>query len=391
MRVALRRRTETLPGITGVARLDRRTPRLVGRLNPGDIAVIDHVDLDRVTAESLAATKVKLVVNAQPSISGRYPNLGPELLLASGIELLDNVGAEIFAAVREGTVLRVDGETVYVGEDPIATGTRQTLVSVAELMVEAKAGLSTQLQAFAANTVEYMQRERALLLDGVGVPEIRTKLTGRHALVVVRGYDYAADLKRLKHYIREYKPVLIGVEGGADVLREAGLRPDLIVGDVDGLSDEVLTSGAEVVVRASPDGQAPGLARAQDLGIDALVFPSLGTSEDLALLLADERGSSLIVTVGTHASLMEFLDKGRGGMASNFLTRLRVAGKLVDARAVSQIHRSRISAAALLLLVLAAFVALGAAVAVSDVGRTYLDLMVDKWDRFTEWLQGLFT
>jgi uncharacterized membrane-anchored protein len=391
MKLALRRRPDTLPGVTGVARLDRRTSRLVGRLNPGDIAVIDHVDLDRVTAESLVAARVRMVINAQPSISGRYPNLGPELLITNGIELLDNVGNEVFAAVREGSMLRVDGDTIYLGEDEVATGTRQDAETVAAQMAEAKEGLSTQLEAFAANTVEYMKRERELVIDGIGVPEVKTKFAGRHALVVVRGFDYKADLKRLKHYIREYRPVLIGVEGGAEALRDAGYKPDLIVGDVEALPDELLLGGAEVVVRATPDGIAPGLARAQDLGIDAVVFPSLGTSEDLALLLADERGAELIVAVGTHTNLIEFLDKGRGGMASNFLTRLRVGAKLVDAKGVSAVYRSRISAGALLLLVLAAFLALGAALAVSDAGRTYLDLMVDKWDRFIEWAQGLFS
>ncbi|MBV9594421.1 MAG: hypothetical protein JO147_11590 [Actinobacteria bacterium] len=392
MKLATLRRSRTdLPGVAGVARLDRRTKRLVGRLNEGDIAIIDHVDLDRVAAESLVAAKVSAVINAQPSISGRYPNLGPELLITNGIVLLDNVGSEVFAAVREGTRVRIEGDAVFVGDHPVAKGTVQDAESVAELMAEAKSGLSTQLEAFAANTMEYMKRERALLLDGVGVPEVRTRFDGRHVLVVVRGYDYKADLAALRPYIREYRPVLVGVDGGADALREAGYKPDVIVGDMDSVSDEVLRSGAEVVVHAYPDGRAPGLARVQDLGIEAVTFPAMGTSEDIAMLLADERGAALIVAVGTHATLVEFLDKGRGGMASTFLTRLRLGGKLVDAKGVSRLYRSRISGAALLLLVLAAFVAIGAALAVSEAGRTYLDLLGDKWDRFVDWLEHLFS
>jgi uncharacterized membrane-anchored protein len=377
--------------VSGVARLDRRTKRLVGRLNPGDIAIIDHVDLDRVAAESLVAAKVGAVVNAQPSISGRYPNLGPDLLVASGVPLLDNVGNEIFAAVKEGMRVRLDGDTLYIGEQFVAKGTAQDSESIATQMGEAKSGLSTQLEAFASNTMEYMKRERALLLDGVGVPDVRTKIEGRHALVVVRGYDYKQDLAALRHYIHEYKPVLIGVDGGADALREAGYKPHMIVGDMDSVSDDVLRSGAEVVVHAYPDGRAPGLARVQDLGIDAVTFPAMGTSEDIAMLLADEKGAALIVAVGTHATLVEFLDKGRGGMASTFLTRLRLGGKLVDAKGVSRLYRSRISSAALLLLVLAAFIAIGAALAVSEAGRTYLDLFGDKWDRFVAWLGDLFS
>lgn len=387
----LRRRVDALPGVSGVARLDRRTTRLVGRLNPGDVAIIDHVDLDRVAAAALVAANVAAVINAQPSISGRYPNLGPDLIVASGIPLIDNVGSEVFAAVKEGTKVRIEGDTVYVGETPVAQGSPQTVETIALQMAEAKSGLSAQLEAFAVNTSEFMSRERQLLLDSVGVPDIRTDFQGRHAVVVVRGFDHAADLKALKHYIREYKPVLVGVDGGADALLEAGHKPDLIVGDMDAVSDAALASGAEVVVHAYPDGRAPGLARVQDLGIEAITFPTSGTSEDIAMLLADDKGAALIVAVGTHATLTEFLDKGRAGMASTFLTRLRVGGKLVDAKGVLRLYRNRISAAALVLLVLAALIAIVAALAVSEAGRTYLRNFDHSWGDFTSWVQDLFS
>ncbi|MDT4935687.1 MAG: hypothetical protein QOK11_3579 [Pseudonocardiales bacterium] len=387
----LRRRVDAPPGVSGVARLDRRTNRLVGRLNPGDIAIIDHVDLDRVAAEALIAARVSAVINAQPSISGRYPNLGPDRIVAVGIPLLDNVGAEIFAAVKEGTKIRIDGDTVLVGEAAVAKGTPQDVDSVAALMFEAKAGLSAQLEAFAVNTSEYMGRERQLLLDGVGVPDVRTAFAGKHVLVVVRGYDHDRDLKALKHYIREYKPVLIGVDGGADALLEAGHKPHMIVGDMDAVSDAALATGAEVVVHAYPDGRAPGLARVQDLGIDAITFPTSGTSEDVAMLLADEKGAELIVAVGTHATLAEFLDKGRAGMASSFLTRLRVGGKLVDAKGVLRLYRNRISSGALLLLVIAAMIAIVAALAVSEAGRSYLHHFDHSWNNVVSWVQDLFS
>lgn len=392
MKLATSRRGRSssgLPGVAGVARLDRRTKKLSARLRPGDVAIIDHVDLDRVSADALVAARVGAVVNAAPSISGRYPNLGPEILVAAGIPLLDDVGSEVFAAVKEGTRVRVDGTTVYVGEQAVATGTPQDMDSVAASMVDAKAGLSSQLEAFAANTMEYMKRERALLLDGVGVPDITTRLEGRHVLVVVRGYDYKEDLAALRSYIREYRPILLGVDGGAAALREAGYKPDLIVGDMDSVTDDLLRCGAEVVVHAYPDGRAPGLERVQDLGVEAVTFPAAGTSEDVALLLADEKGAELIVTVGTHWTISEFLDKGRVGMASTFLTQLRVGGKLIDAKGVSRLYRSRISGLALLALVLAALVAIGAALAASDAGRTYLDLVADKWDSFVFWVEGL--
>jgi len=387
----LRRRADALPGASGVARLDRRTTRLAGRLNPGDIAVIDQVDLDRVTAELLVAARPAAIVNAQPSISGRYPNLGPQLIVSHGIPLLDNVGGEVFAGVKEGTKIRVDGDTVYLGEQAIVTGTAQDIETVEQLMLEARAGLAAQLEAFAVNTADFMTRELNLLLDGVGIPEVRTKFAGRHVLVVVRGHDHERDLKRLKHYVREYRPVLVGVDGGADALLDAGLKPHVIVGDMDAVSDAALATGAEVIVHAYPDGRAPGLARVQDLGIEAVTFPTSGTSEDAAMLLADANGAELVVAVGSHATLTEFLDRGRAGMASTFLTRLRLGAKVVDASTVTRLYRNRISGAALLLLVIAALVAIVAALAISDAGRTYLHSMQHDWTTAVDWIQDKFS
>ncbi|MCZ2861014.1 putative cytokinetic ring protein SteA [Blastococcus sp. VKM Ac-2987] len=386
------RAQESGPGVAGPVRLDRRTKNLTKRLRPGDIAVIDHVDIDRVSADALVGCKVAAVVNAAPSISGRYPNLGPEILINAGIPLLDDVGKEVFAKVKEGATVRLDGNEL-VAEDGtvVAAGAAHDSETVAAAMADAKAGLSVQLEAFAANTMEYMKRERALLLDGVGVPDVTTSIEGRHVLVVVRGYDYKEDLHALRSYIRDYRPVLIGVDGGADALVEAGYSPDMIIGDMDSVSDDVLRSGAEVVVHAYADGRAPGLARVQDLGVEAITFPAAATSEDIAMLLADEKGATLIVAVGTHATLVEFLDKGRGGMASTFLTRLRLGGKLVDAKGVSRLYRSRISTTALVVLVLAALFAIGSALALSAAGRVYLDLLLDQWNSFMFWLENLFS
>jgi uncharacterized membrane-anchored protein len=374
-----------------VVRLDRRTKDLTKRLNSGEIAVIDHTDIDRVAADALVARGVSAVVNASQSISGRYPNLGPGILARAGIPILDNVGADVFGKVKEGTRVRVDGECLYVGDRLVAEGRHLDSEAIAVAMEEAKAGLSSQLEAFAANTMEYMKRERALLLDGVGVPDIKTDMDGQHVLIVVRGYDYKEDLAQLRSYIRDYRPVLIGVDGGADALREAGYKPAIIVGDMDSVSDDTLRCGAEVIVHAYADGRAPGLPRVQDLGVDAITFPATGTSEDIAMLLADAKGATLIVAVGTHATLVEFLDKGRGGMASTFLTRLRIGAKLVDAKGVSRLYKSRISSSALVFLILAAFVAIGAVLAVSTAGRTYLDLFADQVGDLLGWVKGLFS
>ncbi|GGK07827.1 thiamin pyrophosphokinase [Pilimelia anulata] len=376
--------------IAGTARLDRRTKRLVGRLRPGDIAVIDHVDLDRVAADSLVAVGVAAVLNARPAISGRYPNLGPQVLVEAGIPLIDDLGEAIFQQLREGDTVRISDNTVFAGEEPVAHGTRHDAGTVGKAMADAREGLSVQLEAFAANTMEYLKQERDLLLDGVGMPDVRTRFAGRHCLIVVRGYDYQADLDVLRPYVREFKPVLVGVDGGADALVEAGYTPDMIIGDMDSVSDEVLRCGAEIVVHAYPDGRAPGMARMEQLNVPAITFPAAATSEDLAMLLADGKGASLIVAVGTHATLVEFLDKGRGGMASTFLTRLKVGGKLVDAKGVSRLYRSSISGSSLLLLVLSAIAAMAAAVAVSTVGKAYLAVVAEWWDNLLFQLRQLF-
>ncbi|MEU4692213.1 putative cytokinetic ring protein SteA [Actinoplanes sp. NPDC023714] len=387
----LRRTRATEPGpVSGLVRLDRRTKRLTGRLRPGEIAVIDHVDLDRVAADSLVASGVTAVLNAKPSISGRYPNLGPEVLIQGGVVLVDGLGEDVFKGLREGQTVSIDGGTVLLNGEPVASGERQDAESVAKAMADAREGLSVQLEAFAANTLDYMKQERELLLDGVGVPDVRTRIAGRHVLIVVRGYDYKEDLDVLRPYIREYKPVLIGVDGGADALVENGYTPDMIIGDMDSVTDDVLRCGAEVIVHAYPDGRAPGLERVSNLGVDAITFPAAATSEDLAMLLADEKGASLIVAVGTHANLVEFLDKGRGGMASTFLTRLKVGGKLVDAKGVSRLYRQNISGSALLLLVLSALAAMASAVAVSTVGKAYLTVVSEWWDNFVFQLGNLF-
>lgn len=392
MRLALRRRTDTaLPGVIGVARVDRRAEALLPRLRRGDIAVLDQVDLDRATADALVAAEVAGVVNASPCISGRYPTLGPEILVNAGVPVLDAAGTDVFRQVKDGTRVRLHEQLLYPAEseDPLAEGRLQTVDTVAVQLMEAKEGLSTQLEAFAAATMEYMKQERTLLLDGVGVPAVQTPMTGRHVLVVARGYDYRDDLVGLRHYIREFRPVLIGIDGGAEALVEAGYHPDLIVGDLHAVSDEILRGGAEVVVRADQDGRAAALERVQDIGVDVIAFPTSGTSEDVALLLADAHGAEVVVTVGTHATLLEFLDRDRAGTASTFLVRLKLGGKLVDAKAASRLHRSRISAGALLLLVFVTLVAVGVIFALAADGRAWTAMIAGWWDQLYAWAKGL--
>ncbi len=386
----LTRPHDVLPGVTGVARIDRNTARLLRRVGPGDIAVLDEMDLDRATADALVTAEVAAVVNAAPSISGRYPNLGPEILVGAGIPLLDSVGGEVFRRVKDGTKLRLHDGGVFSGDKELAQGSEQSSDSVADLMVEAKTGLVDHLEAFSGNTIEFIRRESSLLLDGVGVPDVRVAMRDRHVVVVSNGYDHAEDLKRLKPFIKEYGPILVGVDGGADALIAAGYTPDLIVGDPDGIGTDTLKCGAQVVLPAHSDGHAPGLERIQDLGIGAITFPASGSSEDLALLIADHNDASLIVSVGSAATLHEFLDSGRrDSNPSTFLTRLKVGSKLVDGKAVATLYRSRVSASTVVLLVLAALAAIVVALLISDAGQVYLDHAIDAWNSFYNWARGL--
>jgi uncharacterized membrane-anchored protein len=418
-----RGKTDTPPGILATARVDVKTKALVKRLAPGEIAVIDHPDLDRVSADELIACKVAAVVNAAKSITGRYPNLGPQMLIDAGIPLVDDVGRDVLTRVQEGALVRLDADTLYaevlagqagkgaqdaaapengqagqaaVSAEPaaspevVAKGTLQTAESVAAALAEAEAGVAAQIDSFAANTLEFLRQERNLLTNGITVPKLRTSMRNKHVLVVVRGYRYREDLRALRPYIREYRPVMLAVDGGADALLEAGYRPQVIIGDMDSVSDDALECGAEVVVHAYPDGRAPGLARLTDLDLDAAVLPAAGTSEDVAMLLADALGASLIAVVGTHWTLEGFLSKGRPGMSSTFLTHLRVGDKVVNARGVHQLYQSRISWWALLGLVLAAAFTLVVAVASSPAGQILGNYFSATWHTFSYWFIGLF-
>ncbi|MFN2525684.1 MAG: putative cytokinetic ring protein SteA [Actinomycetota bacterium] len=381
--------------ISGKARVDPRTKRLLDRIEPGEIAIVDHEDIDRVAAEGLVQRQVGAVINAARSISGRYPNLGPLLLCSAGIPVIDEAGREVMAiqdgeriAVEEGRIFRFDGTT----RSEVATGRVLDLQGVEEVMDAAKRSISVELERFAENTIEYIRAEKDVLLEAARLPDVKIDWHGRHVLVVVRGYDYKADLSALQPYIREVRPVLVGVDGGADALLDSGLRPDLIIGDMDSVTNRALISGALLVVHAYPDGTAPGLERVRALGLPAIVFEAPGTSEDIAMLLAYEHSAELIVAVGTHANLIEFLDKGRRGMASTFLTRLRVGSILVDAKGVSRLYRGRIRRFDLLMLVAATLVTMTIVIALSPALRAEVEAirlqLVNLWFSITEALSG---
>jgi uncharacterized membrane-anchored protein len=377
----------------GAARVDRRTKTLLRRIQPGEIAVIDHEDLDRVAAEGLVDAGVAGVVNAARSTSGRYPNLGPTILLEAGIPLVDSVGPLVMRKVHEGAPVRLEGDRVYVGPRLVGVGIRQSEASVAEAAEDARVRLAEQFESFARNTLEFIQRERDLLFGGSGLPELGHHLAGRPVLVVVRGYHFREDLAALRPYIRDVRPVLIGVDGGADALVDEGYRPDLIVGDMDSVSERTLRLGqrprrwfrrrspAEVVVHAYTGGSAPGRERLEALGIPFKVMESTGTSEDMAFLLAHGKGAELIVAVGTHGNLREFLDKGRMGMASTFLVRLRVGEILMDAKGVSRLYSGRVRIRDVVLLVGSALFAMVVVAAVSQPFRLFLHQLLQQIGR----------
>jgi uncharacterized membrane-anchored protein len=373
--VALTRRTERDPAqVTAVARVGHRTKDLVKRIVPGEIMVIDHADLDRVAAETIVEAEAGAVINASASITGRYPNVGPLLLCAAGIPLVDGVGPEIMAAVEDGSVLTVDGGRVLRAGQVIAEGERQSMRSVETRIEDARRSMGSELERFAENTLEYLRKERHLLTDQPDIPEVPVELRDRHVLVVVRGAGYKEDLEMLRRsgYLAEMRPVLVGVDGGADALLEIGQVPDLIIGDMDSVSEAALRSGAALVVHGYPDGRAPGSERLTELGIEHVVWPAEGTSEDIAMLLAYERDAELIVAVGSHSSMVEFLDKGRAGMASTFLVRMKVGPILVDAKGVSRLYQHRVRKGDLALLVLSAVFTLAVIISISEPVRLVL-------------------
>lgn len=385
-------RSSTRPGVTGTARVDRDTDRLLRRVGAGDVVVLDILDLDRATADALVDAGVVGVVNASPSISGRYPNLGPEVLVANNITLIDNVGPEVFKKIKDGAKVRLHDGGVYHGDRRLAHGVERTDEEIADLMHDAKTGLVAHVEAFAGNTIEFIRSESPLLIDGIGVPEIDVDVYRRHVVVVTDGPGSAEDLKALKPFIKEYQPVLVGVGVGADILRSCGYRPQLIVGNPDQISAESLRSGAQIVLPADADGHAAGLERIQDLGIGAMTFPAAGSATDLALLLVDHHGASLIVTAGHAATIEEFFDRSRAqSNPSTFLTRLKVGKKLVDAKAVATLYRSHISGGAIALLVLAVLLAVIAALWVSRSDTVVIDWLTNYWQRFALWVQGLVT
>lgn len=387
MRLGRSRRSRTSGIVAGPARIGPRTKDLVKLLDPGDIAVIDHCDIDRVAAEALIGTGVVAVVNAAQSISGRYPNGGPIRIVRAGIPLIDQCGEIVMSGIRDRAPISIDGGVLSVGGEVVAEGIPLTGEGIEAAMIAARTTIGAEIERFAVNTLEYIREEARTTFEPVMLPSLTTEFSNRHTLVVVRGHDYRDDLAALRPYIREFHPVLIGVDGGADALMDIGLRPDIIIGDFDSVSEGALDVGAELVHHVHVDGRAPGRDQLREWGVPYHEFVIDGTSEDVAMILAYESGSPLIVAVGTHATMVEFLDKGRAGMSSTFLTRLRLGPVLVDAKGVNRLYESRVRRRDLMLLVAVAVLAIIVIGIVSEPLQVYLRgvklSLEDLWDAVT--------
>jgi uncharacterized membrane-anchored protein len=368
----------TFVEFNGTARLDKRTKRLVKRLGPDDIAIIDHPNLDLISAEELLESGVRVVVNVSTSSTGDYPNAGPLALVEGGVCLIDAPGAELFDEVRDGESLIVRGSSVFRNGSRLVAGRERGADELARELFEQRGRVSDALEAFAENTLLHLREETALLSEDVQMPQLRTRFRDRHALVVARSAETKRDLSIVAPYIGDFRPVLVGVDGGADALLAAGYKPDVIVGDMDSVTDKTLLSGAELVVHAYPDGRAPGRDRLDRLGLPSTVVPTPGLSEDAAMLLAYEKGAELIVAVGTRFNLIEFLERNRAGMSSTFLTRLKVGEKLVDARGVSRLFRPRVGVGIVLAFVLAALAAITAVLIASPELRDLVSTLVER-------------
>jgi uncharacterized membrane-anchored protein len=375
--------TAASAAIEGTARLGRRTKRLVKRLGPGDVAVIDHLNIDRIAAEELIATGVRAVINASPSSNGRYPNTGPLLLARAGIALVDVEEGDPFELLGDGDRLTIDDGAVLVGGRELLRGRALEVVELERQLDLQRERVDEALAEFAENTVAHVRQETDLLTGSIEFPPTRASFRDRHVLIVVRGDRHRHDLKALRAYIRDVRPLVVAVDGAADGVLEAGMKPDLILGDMDSAGDEALRCGAELIVHAYPDGRAPGRQRLLDLDLDHTLVPAAGTSEDVAMLMAFEKGATLIVSVGAHFNLIEFLDRKRGGMSSTFLTRLRIGEKLVDAKGVSRLYNPS-SPFGPLVLFLATFTILLAIVVITSPALN--DVVQLVWLKIKIWL-----
>lgn len=362
--------------LSGSVKKDTKTKNLVKRLEYGDIALIKHKDIDEIAALSLVEKKPKAILNVKESISGKYPNKGPEILLNSGIKLIDLNNESLFDDIEEGSKIEIINNEIYKDNSFYCKGKIINEKIITQKIRESNNNLEKELDNFIENTLKYAKKEKDLILGKISIPDISLNFEKKHVLVVVRGRDYKKDLAALKPYITEMKPILIGVDGGGDALLEFGYKPDIVIGDMDSVSDRCLLNCKEIIVHAYSNGYAPGMKRIEKLGLKCKLFSVSGTSEDIALLLAYEKGADFIVAVGTHTNMIDFLEKGRKGMASTFLVRLKVGSKLVDAKGVNKLYKERIKPIYILSVFLASLMPIGIISIFSPLSQNFFKLVL---------------
>ena len=388
-------RTADLPGLQGTLRDCTATGRGYMRLRAGDIAVVDAPDISRQEAQRLIDAQPAAVVNLAQFSTGAVPNFGPHMLLESGTLLIEGAGEELRQGLKDGKKARVtDDGRIHLGDRAIGAGTVVTAASAEASFTEAQRSLVDHMEYFFGNTIQFIHSEAPLLLDGLGIPDTGATIEGRKVLVVSPGEGHRNQVKLLRNFIREYSPVIIGVDSAADTLVELGYQPDLIVGNPAGIGADTLRSGARVVLPADPDGHAVGLERIQDLGIGAMTFPTAADSAtDLALLLADYHGAQLIVNAGSRFDLNGVFADAEGATPSALLTRTKVGPKLVDATAISDLYNVGSGRGlAWLWAILGLLVAVAAIILVVGLSGpgSFTDNLIDTWNSIALTVQGWF-
>ena len=335
--------------VKGTIKKNKKTKDLIKDLKFGDIALIAHKDLDEIAALGLIEKRVKAVINTEESISGFYPNQGPKMIKEKGIILWDNVPKEIWEKIDYGQEIEIANNEIANIE--VSLGSPLEMEDIDRMLQMAEDNFNVVLDDFIENTLSYAKKEKNLVTGKLEIPPTEVNMEERPVVVLVRGKTYKEDLLAIRSFIKEQNPVLIAVDGGADAFLEYRLKPDIIVGDMDSVSDEGLKSAKELIVHGYMDGRAPGLERLEDLGLKGKVFRAPGTSEDIAMLMAYHYKAKIIVALGTHSNMIDFLEKGRKGMASTFLVRVKIGQKIVDGKGVSILYNSSINARSLVLLV----------------------------------------
>ncbi|ANE03945.1 putative cytokinetic ring protein SteA [Corynebacterium crudilactis] len=393
--MSLFNRKADLPGLHGATRICTAQGKGLKRLSEGDLAIIDAPDLSRTFAQRLLAAKPAAVLNVSRFTTGSVPNFGPQLLIDADIMLVEGFGHELLDNTKDSKKGRLteDGQLFY-GERLIANGTVFSGAAAEHAFADAQQSLLDRMEAYFGNTIQFIHSEAPLLIDGLGIPETGKSIEGRKVLVVSPGDNHRTRIKELRNFIREYDPVLIGVDGAADTLVELGYKPALIVGNPTGIGADALRSGASVILPADPDGHAVGLERIQDLGIGAMTFPSsVNSATDLALLLVDYHNPQMIVNVGGPVTLDGIFENREDSDPAALLTRAKVGTKLVDGSVIAALYNMRnTSSLGWLWALLAVLVVLAVIIVIAGTAGagSFTDNLIDTWNSFALTVQGWF-